>query len=42
MSFENFQDQRFQTDVPYLDLNDKIVWGATSVVLNEFRIMLKL
>ena len=36
------KDQRFQADVPYLDLNDKIVWGATSVVLNEFRIMLKL
>lgn len=24
-------------DVPYLDLNDKLVWGATSVILNEFR-----
>jgi len=36
------KDQRFQADVPYLDLNDKIVWGATSVVLNEFRRMLQL
>ena len=34
--------QRFQVDVPYLDLNNKIVWGATSVILNEFRKMLKL
>ena len=24
-------------EVPYLDLNNKIVWGATSVILNEFR-----
>ncbi|MDC3134264.1 hypothetical protein OA958_05515 [Bacteroidota bacterium] len=28
-------------DVPYLDLNNKIVWGATSVILNEFRKMLQ-
>ena len=28
--------------VPYLDLNNKIVWGATSVILNEFRKMLQL
>ena len=26
-------------EVPYLDLNNKIVWGATSVILNEFRIL---
>ena len=36
------KNQRFQTDVPYMDLNNKIVWGATSVILNEFRKMLKL
>ena len=24
-------------DVPFLDLNNKVVWGATSVILNEFR-----
>ena len=24
-------------EVPYLDINNKIVWGATSVILNEFR-----
>ena len=36
------KDQRFQADVPYMDLNNKIVWGATSVILNEFRKMLKL
>lgn len=29
-------------EVPYLDLNNKIVWGATSVILNEFRILLQL
>ena len=29
-------------EVPYLDLNNKIVWGATSVILNEFRRMLQL
>ena len=29
-------------EVPYLDLNNKIVWGATSVILNEFRKMLQL
>jgi len=29
-------------DVPYLDLKDKVVWGATSVILNEFRKMLQL
>ena len=26
-------------EVPYLDLNNKIVWGATSVILNEFKIL---
>ena len=36
------KDQRFQADVPYMDLNNKIIWGATSVILNEFRKMLKL
>ncbi|MDG2343374.1 MAG: CoA pyrophosphatase [Flavobacteriales bacterium] len=36
------KDQRFQVDVPYMDLNNKIVWGATSVILNEFRKMSKL
>ena len=36
------KDQRFQVDIPYMDLNNKIVWGATSVILNEFRKMLKL
>ncbi len=41
MSFGT-KDQRFQVDVPYMDLNNKIVWGATSVILNEFRKMLKL
>jgi len=29
-------------EVPYLGLNNKIVWGATSVILNEFRRMLQL
>jgi 8-oxo-dGTP pyrophosphatase MutT (NUDIX family) len=29
-------------EVPYLNLNNKIVWGATSVILNEFRKMLQL
>ena len=29
-------------EVPYLGLNNKIVWGATSVILNEFRKMLQL
>lgn len=29
-------------NVPYLDLNNEIVWGATSVVLNEFRKLLQL
>jgi 8-oxo-dGTP pyrophosphatase MutT (NUDIX family) len=29
-------------EVPYLDLNNKIVWGATSVILNEFRKILQL
>ena len=29
-------------EVPYLDLNNKIVWGATSVILNEFRKMLQI
>ena len=28
-------------DVPYLDLNNQVVWGATSVILNEFRKMLQ-
>jgi 8-oxo-dGTP pyrophosphatase MutT (NUDIX family) len=29
-------------EVPYLDLNNEVVWGATSVILNEFRKMLQL
>ena len=29
-------------EVPYLDLNNEIVWGATSVILNEFRKLLQL
>ena len=29
-------------DVPYFDLNNQVVWGATSVILNEFRKILKL
>jgi hypothetical protein len=29
-------------EVPYLDLNNKIVWGATSVILNELRKMLQI
>ena len=29
-------------NVPYLDLNNEIVWGATSVILNEFRKLLQL
>mgnify|MGYP001364014992 FL=1 len=28
-------------EVPYLDLNNEVVWGATSVILNEFRKMLQ-
>ncbi len=40
MSFEE-KENKFEVDVPYLDLNNKIVWGATSVILNEFRTMLK-
>lgn len=29
-------------DIPYFDLNNQVVWGATSVILNEFRKILKL
>tara|TARA_B100000900_G_scaffold23693_1_gene18462 strand:+ start:419 stop:1048 length:630 start_codon:yes stop_codon:yes gene_type:complete len=31
----------FTLEVPYLDLNNEVVWGATSVILNEFRKMLQ-
>lgn len=30
------------TEIPFLDINNEIIWGATSVILNEFRKMLKL
>ena len=36
------KEKKFEVKVPYMDLNNKIVWGATSVILNEFRKMLKL
>ena len=41
MSFKK-SSGKIKFDVPYLDLNNKIVWGATSVILNEFRKMLQL
>ncbi len=28
-------------DVPYFDLADKIVWGATAMILNEFQALLR-
>ena len=41
MSFKK-SSGKIKFDVPYLDLNNEIVWGATSVILNEFRKMLQL
>ena len=41
MSFKK-SSRNVNFEVPYLDLNNKIVWGATSVILNEFRKMLQL
>jgi 8-oxo-dGTP pyrophosphatase MutT (NUDIX family) len=41
MSFKK-SSRNVDFEVPYLDLNNKIVWGATSVILNEFRKMLQL
>ena len=41
MSFKK-SSRNVNYEVPYLDLNNKIVWGATSVILNEFRRMLQL
>ena len=41
MSFKK-SSGKIKFEVPYLDLNNKIVWGATSVILNEFRKMLQL
>ena len=37
---QNLVNGRFTKFI--LDLNNKIVWGATSVILNEFRKMLQL
>jgi len=41
MSFKK-SSRNVDFEVPYLDLNNKIVWGATSIILNEFRKMLQL
>ena len=41
MSFKK-SSRNVDFEVPYLDLNNKIVWGATSVILNEFRKILQL
>ena len=37
----NRKEGDFILEVPYLDLNNEVVWGATSVILNEFRKMLQ-
>jgi 8-oxo-dGTP pyrophosphatase MutT (NUDIX family) len=41
MSFGK-KENKFVMNVPFFDLNNKVIWGATSVILNEFRTMLKL
>ena len=33
-------DDEFLDDVPYFNINGKIVWGATALILNEFRDLL--
>lgn len=33
-------DNQFLDDVPYFSINGKVVWGATALILNEFRDML--
>jgi len=35
-------DKKQEIEVPYLAIKNEIVWGATSVILNEFRKMLQL
>ena len=31
----------FPVNIPYFDLNNEIVWGATSMILSEFKAVLK-
>lgn len=31
--------ERILRDVPYFDIREKIVWGATAIILNEFRVL---
>lgn len=35
------ENKNWNVNVPYMDLNNEIVWGATSVILNEFRKVLE-
>jgi len=30
-----------QKDIPYFDIGDKVVWGATAMILSEFKAILK-
>lgn len=30
-------DKRVLNDIPYFDINNKIVWGATALILHEFK-----
>lgn len=31
--------ERILRDVPYFDIREKVVWGATAIILNEFRVL---
>lgn len=31
--------ERVLKNVPYFDIRDKVVWGATAIILNEFRVL---
>lgn len=34
-------DKRVLPNVPYFDINKKIVWGATALILNEFKVLIE-
>lgn len=36
-----FSEERFLDDIPYFDINNKVVWGATALILHEFKEMLQ-
>ena len=36
-----FSNQKTLKNIPYFDIHNKMVWGATAVILNEFKEILK-